>query len=416
MTDRKPLFLFSNRAAYGIMALVLVIYGILAVSRHSEQLIWDEGRYMEGAQNLLQGFYVTEKDPDFVNGPGYPIVLMPFAGGPSAWLFARLLNAFFMVGAMAFVWLTVRHYANSVWALVGAILVGLHPTLVWMGFAIMTEPLAMFCITGFMWSFCWAVRAQSWRVALIAAFFLGWLILTRVFFGHVLMATAVLCLGLMVLKEWRPTLRLTLFVLATAFAMCVPYLCYTKAKTGQTLCWSTNSGELLYWMTSNHEGENGHWFSTQDAQEHPDLAPKHDEYYEVVYQKPVLEREAMFKATALANLKADPSAVAYNWVCNVVRLAFGFPRSHQAEELRTIVLIGVNGPLILMAIAGGLIGAFRWRTVPMEVWLMVGFISFYLGGSSLAPSLPRYFVLAVPVLFLATSVVWNRHVRVGLKD
>lgn len=419
MTDAPPSSAPVSRTGVLLMVVTLVIYTALALVRHSDTLIWDEDRYLAYATNLTQGFYVTDAKPDFVNGPGYPILLMPFVSGPKAWLWARLLNGVFMAGAVGFVWVTLRAYTGKLWSAAGALLTGLHPTLLWMGFSIMTEPLATFCLTGFVWAFTQALRIHrwSWKWVGIAALFLGWLILTRVFFGHVLMATSALCVGLWVcIKAWRPALLRALAIMAGALLICVPYLAYTQAKTGEFLCWSTNSGELLYWMTSHHEGENGHWFSTKDVQEHPELAPLHDAFYEQVMTQPVAQREEMFKATAMANLRANPKRVVYNWACNITRLAFGFPRSHQPEELRCIVLIMVNGPLIFMALVAGAVGLRFWKSVPVEIWLLMGFTAFYLGGSTLAPSLPRYFVPMVPVLWLGVAQVWSRHVRVSVTD
>lgn len=406
----------SHRPVILLMALILVIYGVLAVLRHSDQAVWDEARYIEYAQNLTQGFYVTDKEPNFVNGPGYPLVLVPFIGSPEAALGARLLNAFFMAGAAAFVWLTVLRYASPGWALAGAALTAFHPTLVWMGFALMSEPMATFLLTGFVWSFTHALRDRGRKWTLGAALFLGALIMTRVFFGHVLLATAFLCVVLMFIKPWRNKLARALVILGGAFLFCTPYLAYTQGKTGQFLCWSTNSGELLYWMSSTHEGENGHWFGLSDVSTIPEVAEQHDAFYEEVMKHPILKREEMLKAAAIENFKKHPAHVGYNWVCNLTRLAFGFPRSHQPEELRTVVLVLFNGPVIFMAILAGLLGLRFWRTVPVEIWLLMGFTAFYLGGSTLAPCLPRYFVLMVPVLWLGIAHVWSHHVRVRLAD
>ncbi len=407
----------SHRPGIILVLITLLVYGVLSYLRHSERPMWDEQRYLDYASNLTQGYYVTEAEPDIVNGPAYPILLMPFVGGGADhWLFARLLNAVFMAGAVGFVWLTVRHYANSAWAFAGALITAFHPTLLWMGAALMTEPLSTFTFTGFIWSFTHALRTKRWTWTLLAIVFFGTLILTRVFFGHVLMATAVLCGGLLLVREWRPALMRTLVILAGSLIFCSPYLAYTQSKTGEFLCWSTNSGELLYWMSSHHEGENGHWFGKADVRTKEFLNPVHREFYQELLTHPILEREERLKAAAMANFKAAPAKVAYNWVCNLTRLAFGFPRSHQPEELRTIVLIAFNGPVIVLAAAAGLLGLWFWRSIPVEIWLLMGMAAFYLGGSTLAPSLPRYFVLMVPVLWLGIAHVFSRHVRVSLRD
>lgn len=417
----SALWATEKRLRWLLMVLTMMIYTLLCIARNPATEIWDEGRYMKYSHRLNHGYYVNPGDPDFVNGPGYPIVLMPFSDiGPMGWRLARLLNSFFMAGAVGFLWAAVRHYAGVRWATAAALALGLHPTLVWMGFSIMTEPLATFCISGFVWSFCRALRtaggeARKWTIA--ATLFLGWLVLTRVFFGHVISATAILCLVLLpFLPAWRPYLHRTLLIMAGAFLMCVPYLLHTWQKTGEVLCWSTNSGELLYWMTSSHEGENGHWFSTEDTQSVPELIDKHAEIYQRTMKLPVLEREAAFKYMASQHLRDNPAGVAYNWVCNISRLAFGFPRSHQEEELRTVVLIATNGPLIACALLAGFLACRYWRSVPPEIWLLQAFIAFYLGGSTLAPALPRYFVICIPVLLLGIAVIFHRHLRIRIQS
>lgn len=420
------------RTAISALLLVFLANTISVVLRHDDQLIWDEGRYLECALNHL-GTPVPTFDPnDFVNGPGYPLVLAPFvlasefrfdqqsttsktkrSLGPL--FFARLLNAFFMTGAAAFVFLTLRHYTNPVWATLGALWTGLHPALLWMSFALMTEPLALFCLTGFLWSFCQTLRSPStpWRWLTAATAFLGWLTLTRVFFGHVIVATTVLSFAAWpFFKPWRPALQRTLLILTGALIICTPYLHQTWKATGTFPCWSTNSGELLYWMTSHHPGENGHWFSYEDAQNDPHLAPNHRAFYKSILKLPVTEREASFKAQAKAQF--TPPAFGYNWLCNLSRLAFGFPRSFQPEELRSLPLILLHLPLIISTLLAAFIALRFWRSLPPEIWILAAFATFYLGGTSLASGLPRYFAAITPILFLITATILHRYLRLHL--
>ncbi len=432
-SSRLLRWLTQPRFMLRVVLFVFLAHAALAVVRHDDGLVWDEGRYLECALHLVGKTVPTFDENDFVNGPGYPLVLAPFvklaegslenetpatlakvASKYGALFFARLLNAFFMAGAAAFVWLTLRHYAGPIWAALGALWTGMHPSLLWISFALMTEPLTLFCLAGFLWSFCHALRADGagvpWRWLAAAAAFLGWLTLTRVFFGHVIVVTALLCLSAWpFLKAWRPALQRTLIILAGAFLICAPYLHHTWKKTGQFPCWSTNSGELLYWMTSHNPGENGHWFSYEDAQNDPNLAPNHGTFFRLALRLPVAEREAIFKQTAKEQFLSR--AFAYNWLCNLSRLAFGFPRSFQAEELRTVVLILFNGPLIALAALSGLIALRYWQTLPVEIWLLAAMAALYLGGSSLAPALPRYFVVIGPILILAAATVWQRHIH-----
>jgi 4-amino-4-deoxy-L-arabinose transferase-like glycosyltransferase len=161
------------------------------------------------------------------------------------------------------------------WAV--ALVTALHPSLVRTASYLMTEALALCCIAGFAWAFTAALRAEKsvGDLDLAAAFAFAWLTLTRVFFGNVIMAAiAFIVLFLPFWKSQRRMLLRALAVMALALVMCVPWLAYTKSKTGDFPCWSTNGGELLYWATSTHEGENGHWFSEEEAQNMPELVAK----------------------------------------------------------------------------------------------------------------------------------------------
>ena len=54
-------------------------------------------------------------------------------------------------------------------------------------------------------------------------------------------------------------------------------------------------------MTSTQEGENGHWFSVEEALYEPRLAAHHREFYLSYYTMPVSVREEAFKKKAMEN-------------------------------------------------------------------------------------------------------------------
>jgi 4-amino-4-deoxy-L-arabinose transferase-like glycosyltransferase len=408
-TQRLELLLFGS---------TLVFYGVVVFLCRRPDWIWDEGRYLWFADNLTQGFYVTPQEPDLLNGPGYPLVLAPLVALKVPLMGLRLLNAVFMALAAWFSFRAVLPYAGRRWALGVSLVTALHPNLVRTAPYLMTEALAVCCVAGFAWAFTAALRAEKWHWWSIAAaaFAFGWLILTRVFFGNVLMAgTAFLLLGLMIFKSQRGRLLRAVSVLALAFGMCLPWLAYTKAKTGDTLCWSTNGGELLYWATSTQPGENGHWFSEEDVLVMPEMAANgHCDYYRDHFHLPVKEREAALKHKALENIRANPSGVFKNWLCNGCRLLFGFPRSYLSAELTTVVLVLVNGPLVFLVLATLGVGLKNWRSIPLEIVLLAGVTFIYLGGTSLLPGLPRYTVVVWPWIGLGIAAVLSRHERLKM--
>lgn len=406
----------TKRLEFLLLGGTLLFYFVVTLLAQRPDLIWDEGRYLWFAKSLTQGSYITPEKPDIINGPGYPLVLAGLLMVKTPLLGLRMFNAVFMALAAWFSFRAVLPYAGKRWALGVALVMALHPSLVRTAPYLMTEALAVCCIAGFTWAFTTALRTEKWNwfVILAAAFAFAWLTLTRVFFGNVLMAfTAFLIVLLPFWKSQRGKLLRSMAVMAIAFAMCVPWLAYTKAKTGDTLCWSTNGGELLYWVTSTHEGENGHWFSEEDAQNKPELvASGHRDFYKANYYLPVKEREAALKQKALENIRSNPKGVLKNWLCNWGRLVFGFPRSYQAEELIMLVLVGVNGPLLLIVLVAAFVGWRNWRALPTEILLLALMIFIYLGGTSLLPGLPRYTVVVWPWIGLGVAVVWVRHLKV----
>ncbi len=407
-----------SRAGLFLALGAFFIHLVVVLAFSSDELAWDEPRYVEYATNLTKGYYTTNENPKFINGPGYPFALFPFVAVGLPLLLARFLNALLIGAATWFLWATVRHYAGGRWAAGAAIFMVMHPSLLRMTPFLMAEPLTMFCLTAFVWSFCRALREEkkSWAMIGVAAFSLGWLILTRVFFGHVLMATAfVLAGGFVFQKAARPLIRRALVILALALAMCVPYLAHTQSKTGQFLCWSTTTNELLYWFTSHNEGENGHWFSFDDAITKPELKPNHEEFHRRIGPLPMLKQEEEYKKVVAENLRAAPLKVARNWVCNVSRLFFGFPRSFQAEEIITLALIVPNGLLLLALLVALAVAVPRPSTLPAEIWILFAFSFFYLGGSTLAPSLPRYFIPVVPIMLLVVAVAFQRRLSLLLR-
>jgi hypothetical protein len=282
---------------------------------------------------------------------------------------------------------------------------------------LLTEPLTLLCVCTFLWSFCKMQRSERWMPwALLSAFALGWLILTRVMFGHVAMTLLVLCLASGIFwKRMRQPLLRTAAVAAAGLMICVPYLADTHEKTGKLYCWSTNSGEVLYWLTSTYPGECGNWFDYDDAMNHPDLAANHRQFFERITKLPALQRDAAFMDQALKNIKANPKGVLQNWVCNVVRLCFNTPFSFKPEDLKSTVITAFNGPLLAMVLlALGLAWRFP-RGLPPEIGLLWLFAAIYFGGSTLAASLARYFLVITPILWLAAATVLGRILDIRLK-
>jgi 4-amino-4-deoxy-L-arabinose transferase-like glycosyltransferase len=401
----------------GLFAIVVSLYTVLAFVIHSDVPVWDEWRYIGTAKNLLMGFFVTGDDPNIIGGPGYPLLLVPFIAGDVSLLWARVLNAWLVGLAALMIFSVIRHYAGRWWALAGAALTVFHPNLARMTPFLMTEALAMFCVALFLWCFSKALRcegrATGWLV--LAAVAMTWLTFTRLIFGHVMTATLVLAaIAALVWRRHRVALLKTVATAALSLLLCVPYLLHTYSLTGKFPYWSTNGSELLYWLTSHHPGENGHWYSDDDAMRRPELAPNHKTFYEGLWKMHIFERESALMEAAKENIRSDPKAVFHNWLCNISRLFFGFPRSFQKEELITVLILAFNGPLVLLCLAALVLWGKRPHSMPAEVVILAGIAVIYLGGTTLASALPRYLLPILPMLWLAIAILFRRNVTMKL--
>lgn len=416
LSGRAEGVLWTDDATGKALALsVTILYTFLAWYLHTPLLEGDEVRYFDDVQNLLNGYFVSDDRPRIYNGPGYPFMLYPFVALGLPVIVLRVLGAV-MIGFSAwFYWLAARRVMPARWSVVMVLVCSLHPNLMKQGHMLMTEPLTHLCLAVFLWAF---VRTQqeslAWkRWAVLAAAAIWWLTMTRVFMGHVITAMIVGSLIAMAFPRLREVARRTFLIMAGAFVLCTPYLAYTHSKTGSYLLWSTSAGELLYWLTSHEDGENGHWYHDDEAINRPDLAKNHRDFFLSILPLKPLEREAVMKKVAIERVKANPAAFVKNWVCNVSRLFFGFPRSLEREKLSSLVLVMINGTL-LSGLAVGLLLAWKRREAlggAETMFLLMTF--FYIGGSTLAPALPRYFFGIVPVvvfvaLTLLSRVPWNR--------
>lgn len=411
----------SSPRALGIILclLVTVVYGTLAAAYRNREPEGDELRYMEYAVNLTKGYYVTDAHPHFINTPGYPLLLMPFAkGGLMALFVARLLNVLLMAIATSLFFHLARRYLPPLFAAGITLISVFHPTLAGEVPLLMSEAMSFVLLTAFLTCYTHSLNtadAQRWRWVLLATLAFGALVMTRVIFGYVAMALlGFSVLGFLLHRTWRQAWLSTGIICAGTLILCIPYLSYTKAKTGKTMCWTTTGAEMFYWMTSSQPGENGYWFSHDTVLERPELAVHRGLYVEVCQSKsPANEHRLMERVSE--QFKANPMGFVHNWLCNWPRMFFGFPRSFEYENLTRVVLIVWNGPLLLAMLASFMLGWRRWLAAPPEIGLLLLFAAVFTGGSSMAPALPRYLVIMIPVLWLCATVMLSRHVKLRVE-
>lgn len=408
------------RAFVWLAAGTLILHAVAIWLARTPEMIWDEGRYLESAHDLLEGKFASSEWPEIIHGPGYPAFLAPFVAIGVELQGLRFLNAPLMACAVCLMYQAALAWLGSrPLALAAAAGMMVHPSFLRVSPFLMTEPLALCCLAAFAWLFhLWMTGegGRRWPLLAGAALSLGWLMLTRVIYGQVTEVTLVLLLAVYPFwKSRRQELGRAVVVMAASLMLCIPYLVHTARATGSPHCWSTFGSELLYWSSSDHHGD---WFENGEAIENPALAPTHAAFLREQEKLPPLERQRRYAQKAAENIKTHPARYLVNCLHNISRLAFGYPRSLREQDLGAGLLFIVNVPLLLLLGAALLLAARRWRGMPFDLLVLSAFTGIYLAASILLPALARYGIIMWPVFAIFTAYYLSRHVtlRVNRPD
>ncbi|MEM7013173.1 MAG: hypothetical protein AAF585_17005 [Verrucomicrobiota bacterium] len=395
---------------------LMVFYAALVAAFSPSELIGDEGRYLFYAENLTNGFYVPPDFPDFTNGPAYPMILAPLVAIDAPIWMMRGLNVFFMGGAVFLLFQLLRIFVSARWATIIAVGFGLNPIQLRYIAHAKTEAVSVFFFCAFLYTLALLLRADKWNWRILAycagSFFA--LTMTRVLFGYVATAALVAVPVCCFIFGYRQQLLKATAPFALALAFCIPWLAYTHHHTGKHFCWSTNGGELLYWITSPHDGEWGSWFSLDDLAALPEAAERHMKVSAAIESAPFAEQDALWKQHAKENFQEDPKALARNLVANFSRIFFAFPRSYRTEELKTLCWLIPNAVVLFLAALAIYPTVRAWKRIPLAIKIagLTGLIFF--GGSVLLPAAPRYLLPVVPSMLLWLGYIYANVIQIRI--
>lgn len=396
---------------------LLLLYILFVLLASENELSLDEPRYVMFANNLSHGYFSPRNSINLWNGPGYPIVLLPFVLLEASWLSARLLNALLLFGAVLYFDGTLRLYMPERHALRFAYLFGIYPPLFAHLHHLLTEPISLFLICGFVFHFCKLSQSKtgSWLHLILAGFFLGYLALTKVIFGYVILVSLMVTVLLYVWKSTESTKR-TVWAFSVALIFCLPYLVYTYSLTGRFFYWANSGGMSLYWMSTPYEAELGDWLSWNDIEEDPSLTTNHKVFFEEVLGLPSIQRDDAFKRQAIRNISENPKKFVFNWVANVGRLLFNYPYSYTPQKLSTFAYLIPNlfiVSLLVLSIYPAYLGR---RLIPYEIYFLMGFGIIAFWGSSLLSAYVRHSLPLVPVFYLWISFITTRVLRIEVRQ
>jgi 4-amino-4-deoxy-L-arabinose transferase-like glycosyltransferase len=396
---------------------LLILYVLVVLSFASDSFQGDEGRYVWFAENLAQGFYSPADEINLWNGPGYPLVLTPFVLLGIPWLYAKLLNALFLIGAVLFLYEALQFYVPEKTARLFAYLLGLYPSFMAEAHLLITESLTFFLVAALLYYFCRLQiegRRRRWGLAIAAGLALGFLCLTKIFFGYVLAASLLLALLVYAFKRTLPHQK-TVLALVVALVVCLPYLGYTYSLTGKLFYWGDSGGMSLYWMSTPYEGEWGDWFMSRTVYSTPGLAENHGAFLDEIAGLDSLQKDAAYRQAAIENIRANPKKFVINWMANMGRLLFNYPYSYTPQKLTTYFYLLPN-MFIFMAVVFSLYPAWLGRKlIPYAVYALALFGLIALGGSSLLSAYERQFRVLVPILFMWVAYVAARLVKIEFR-
>lgn len=408
---------------------LLVFYSIIVVSFSSDELVADEGRHMEYAINLTQGFYADTEDPSLRNGPGYPLVLAPFAMVNAPYLIIKLLNPIFLFLAVVFFFKTSSNYVSEKTAFILAYILGLYPVFIKWSIYIHSESFAIFLICGFLYYFIKLHNqdTQKNKHLIIAASFLGKLALTKVIFGYVILATFFFYVVVFLFKRSKKT-KHSLAILAIAFMFCVPYLCYTYSVTGKTFYWGSQSGEILYWRSTPFPQEHGDWISTSVILENEDrdyinaeqIRKNHYAFISSLQSYSHVERDLKFKEKAVENIKEHPVKYIENTIASALRLFFNYPYSYTPQKVSTYFYILPNMFLVCFLSIAVFLALRNLRSLSFEVVFLSMMSLIFIGGLTLSDGRVRHLSPIIPVLlffiiYVCKHIVLNKYISLNFR-
>jgi hypothetical protein len=415
------------RNPYFVFLPFLFFYAYVIIINKWPTLYGDEIRYADFAWGILHGYY--SPPPPHINlwnGPGYPLVIVPFMAMHIHAIYITLLNAVFQYLAVVFLYKSLSIIANRKIAFIFNLLLALYPNNLSVLPILYTEAFTGFLVSAFIYSVTLWYSLKSGRHGVFAGLIFGYLILTKVIFGYVLLIGLVVFLVLLLVKKNKAYYRYPLYLLSIAFAVTLPWLAYTYHITGKLLYWGDSGGMSLYWMSSPYDNEYGDWklpeltnhqYPTlfKSAETEAILKKNHSKEMAFILKHDELQRDELFKQAALRNIKQHPFKFAQNYYYNCSRMLFNFPYSYSYQDGAIVGNI-LRGSLILWASVIGLISTFiNWRRIAWPVKFILLLTGVYLVLSGALSAYPRQLDVVMPVLLFWIGFLVANTQSFGLK-
>ena len=388
----------------------LFFYAYVIVINKWPSLYGDEIRYVEFAHNLIHGYYSPSAPHiNLWSGPGYPLILVPFIAVHVPVLYITLLNALYQYLAVVFLYKALKLISSHSIAAISALLLAVYPNALSILPILYTEALTYLLISAFVYSVTLFYVKRRSGYAIAAGLLLGYIALTKIIFGYVLIAALIVSLALLLFRRKKAYYSGLLRIAVVGLAVTVPYLGYTWYLTGKPLYWGNSGGMSLYWMSTPYEHEYGDWkvpdltnnqyptlFKSPDVVKI--LKKNHAKEINLILKHNEIEQDELFKQKAVSNIVAHPIKFLANYCDNLSRMLFNFPYSYAYQDDAILRNILIGSLIFWSAVAGIMVTWINRRKIIPPVKLVLLVTGIYLLLSGALSSYPRQFDVIVPVL------------------
>jgi hypothetical protein len=402
------------------LPLLIIYFGFTLISSKNE-FVQDEGRYVQYATNLSNGYY-ADGNLNIVNGPGYPIVLLPFVLLKIKLIYAKLLNCAFLFLGLVYIYKTISNYVSKRNGLIIIYAVGLFPLLLINLIYLQSDALAFFLVCGFCYHLHLFLNTESinWKSLLITSFYMSSIALTRTIFGYVILFSLLIIVSVFIFKR-KNYFKKTILVFVLSLIFCLPYLIYTFSLTGKLYYWSTNGGDTVYWLSTPYEYENGDWYAPKVVFNTGIIKEEHRIFFRKIDSLNAIQKDEAFRAVAISNIVNHPQKFIKNWLSNVGRFIFNYPytydpfnNSYDRQKITTYMYMLPNMFLFVLLIISFYI-AFKARRILSHEILILSLIGLiYIWGSTLASAIIRFFLAAIPFIIIWLSYIYSSCIKITI--
>jgi 4-amino-4-deoxy-L-arabinose transferase-like glycosyltransferase len=440
--NKNPFLLFSP---------FLLLYIVLVLIFPTQGTMGDENRYLMFAQNLIHGFYSPPAPGiDIGDGPGYPILLMPFLALNLPLICIALANPIMYYLSIILLFKAIQQVVSFriafIFSLFWACFYNSYENMP----LILPEAFTAFLISLLVFNLLAAFNPvnskKTKKYIYLSGFIIGYIALTKLIFGYVL-AFMVIGSGLLcIINRKNENPRKALIILLIAITTTAPYLIYTYHLTGRIFYWGTSGGENLYWMSTPYKGEYGSWapypilkhdsvnligstgYDRRGGQlnnnnrindipgSNDSIKSHHQENYKEINKYKGVEKDDAYKRIAIYNIKSHPVKYLENCFSNIGRILFNYPYSYSFQKAGTLLRLPLTGTIVVFMLFCLVPTFMNWRKIIFPIRFLLFFVLLYLGGSVLASAETRMFTVIVPILLFWMAFIIQKSIKINIKE